>query len=56
MADVIRETEYVELAFWAGFVDALGRCLNHTELCDMAERLRPVVADMAATYLSEGEV
>ena len=47
----MRETEYVELAFWAGWVEALGRSLSHDELIAMDAALRDRLAAMVQDYL-----
>lgn len=48
----MRETEYVELAFWSGWVEGVGGSLNHQELLDMTEAMRQRVACMVQEYLS----
>lgn len=47
----MRETDYVELAFWAGWCQAQGVSLGHDDLCDMAEAMKGVAAHAAEQYL-----
>jgi hypothetical protein len=49
----MRETDYVELAFWAGWVEACGSALSHEELQELDDALRPRVAEMVRDYLEE---
>ena len=48
----MRETDYVELAFWSGWVGALNGSLTHEELCEMQDAMRLRVAAMVEEYLS----
>ena len=45
------ETDYVELAFWSGWVEAHGQALPFDDLCEMAEALKDRVSDLARDYL-----
>lgn len=47
----MRETDYVELAFWAGWVEALGSSLTAEELIVMRDSLRGTVSRLAQDYL-----
>lgn len=48
----MRETDYVELAFWAGWVEALNGALSQDELSEMRDAMRLRVASMVEEYLS----
>jgi hypothetical protein len=47
----MRETDYVELAFWAGWVEALGYSLTPEELITMRDSLRDQASRLALDYL-----
>ena len=47
------ETDYVELAFWSGWVEAHGQALTFDDLCEMAESLKGRVSDLTRDYLEE---
>ena len=49
----MRETEYVGLAFWAGWVEAMGHSLSHDELIAMDAALRDQVVDLVQEYLGQ---
>lgn len=46
------ETEYVEMAFWSGWLDALGYALSEEELCAMSMKLRDHVSALVCGYVS----
>jgi hypothetical protein len=48
----MRETEYVELAFWSGWVEAVGSALTHPELQELNDAMRERVRCMVEEYLS----
>lgn len=45
------ETEYVELAFYSGWLCALGKSLTHDELVQMSEQLKPRIAVLVESYV-----
>lgn len=47
----MRETEYVELAFYAGWLEALGYAMSPAELESMREALSGQVAGMIHDYV-----
>ena len=49
----MRETDYVELAFWSGWAEALGHGLSPEELIGMNAALRDQVAEMVQDYLED---
>ena len=49
----MRETDYVELAFWSGWVEAMGRSLSHDELIAMRDALRDQVAELVQELLEQ---
>jgi hypothetical protein len=47
----MRETDYVELAFYAGWLDALGYAMPEAELERMRQLLREQTAQMIQDYV-----
>lgn len=48
----MRETEYVDLAFWAGWLEALGYAMSPAELESMRVALVPQVCSMIHDYVA----
>lgn len=46
-----RETDYVELAFYAGWLDALGYAMSEAELERMRQLLREQTSQMIRDYV-----
>ena len=47
----MRETDYVELAFYSGWLDALGYAMSEAELERMRQLLREQTAQMIRDYV-----
>ena len=47
----MRETDYVELAFYSGWLDALGYAMSEAELERMRQLLREQTAQMIQDYV-----
>lgn len=48
---MLRETDYVELAFYAGWLDALGYAMSEAELERMRQLLRERTSQMIRDYV-----
>lgn len=51
----MRETDYVELAFWAGWCEAQGVTLSVDDMCEMAESLKDAASQLAQEYVDNLE-
>lgn len=51
-----RETDYVELAFYAGWLEALGYAMSDVELERMRQLLREQTAQMIRDYVESETV
>ena len=51
----MRETDYVELAFWAGWCEAQGVMLTFGDMCEMAEALKDAASRLAQDYVDNLE-
>lgn len=48
---MLRETDYVELAFYSGWLDALGYAMSEAELERMRQLLREQTSQMIRDYV-----
>ena len=47
----LRETDYVERAFFAGWLDALGHAMDEQEMTTMCDSLRDQCAELVREYV-----